>query len=37
MLVWPHIESIQVMCDKTLEDFLGEDYDHYMERVKVKV
>ena len=23
MLVWPHIESIQVMCDKTLDEFLG--------------
>ena len=38
MLVWPHIESIQVMCDKTLEEFLGsDDYSYYMERVKVKV
>ena len=37
MLVWPHIESIQVMCDKTLEDFLGsENYNDYMERMKVK-
>ena len=38
MLVWPHIESIQVMCDKTLEDFLGsEHYKCYRDRIKVKV
>ena len=38
MLVWPHIESIKVMCDKTLEEFLGsEHYNYYTDRIKAKV
>ena len=38
MLVQPHLDSIQVMCDKTLEDFLGcEDYKNYSERIKAKM
>ena len=38
MLVQPHLESIQVMCDKTLEEFLGsENYNFYTDRIKVKM
>ena len=37
-LVWPHIESIKVMCDKTLEEFLGtEHYNYYTDRIKAKM
>ena len=36
MLVQPHIDSILIMCDKTLEDFLGEDYNFYMTIIKLK-
>ena len=38
MIVKPHIDSIQFMCDKTLEDFLGtEHYEYYMDRINVKI
>ena len=38
MLVQPHIESIQQMTDKTLEDYLGkENYLMYTERIAAKI
>ena len=38
MLVQPHIDSIQVMTDKTLEEYLGhENYTQYTERISAKI
>jgi len=38
MLVKPHIDSIQFMTDKTLEDFLGsEHYNYYSDRINAKI